>query len=279
MSDRPETIAAARAALRAGDVTAAELTAACLDAIAAAAPLNAFVHVTAEIARERAQAADALLRQGDAPAMCGVPVGIKDLFCTEGAPGQAGSRILEGFVPPYESTVTGKLRDAGAVMLGKLNMDEFAMGSSNETSVYGPAVSPWRAAGSTAPLTPGGSSGGSAAAVAAGLCPAATWHRHGRVDPPAGRLYRHRRAEADLWPGVALGHRRLCLVARPGRADDPHRARRGDPAGRDRGARPEGFDQRRPPGARFRGRAVGRHPRQGHRHPARIPDGRHARCH
>jgi aspartyl-tRNA(Asn)/glutamyl-tRNA(Gln) amidotransferase subunit A len=173
MSDRPETIAAARDALRAGDVTAAELTAACLDAIAAAAPLNAFVHVTAEIARERAQAADARLRQGDAPAMCGVPVGIKDLFCTEGAPGQAGSRILEGFVPPYESTVTGKLRDAGAVMLGKLNMDEFAMGSSNETSVYGPAVSPWRAAGSTAPLTPGGSSGGSAAAVAAGLCPAA----------------------------------------------------------------------------------------------------------
>ena len=106
--------------------------------------------------------------------MCGIPVGIKDLFCTEGVPSQAASKILEGFLPQYKSTVSGQLRDAGAVMLGKLNMDEFAMGSSNETSVYGNAINPWRAGNSDAALTPGGSSGGSAAAVAADLCLAAT---------------------------------------------------------------------------------------------------------
>ena len=104
--------------------------------------------------------------------MCGIPVGIKDLFCTEGVASQAASKILEGFRPEYESTVSAKLKDAGAVMLGKLNMDEFAMGSSNETSVYGNAVNPWKAG--DAPLTPGGSSGGSASAVAADLCLAAT---------------------------------------------------------------------------------------------------------
>ncbi len=106
--------------------------------------------------------------------MTGVPIGIKDLFCTEGVRSQAASHILDGFVPPYESTVSAKLRASGAVMLGKLNMDEFAMGSSNETSVYGPAINPWRRSGSNTPLTPGGSSGGSAAAVAADLCVAAT---------------------------------------------------------------------------------------------------------
>jgi aspartyl-tRNA(Asn)/glutamyl-tRNA(Gln) amidotransferase subunit A len=101
-------------------------------------------------------------------------LGIKDLFCTEGVPSQAASRILDGFRPPYESTVTDQLHRQGAVMLGKLNMDEFAMGSSNETSCYGPAVNPWRREGSDTPLTPGGSSGGSASAVAADLCLAAT---------------------------------------------------------------------------------------------------------
>ena len=106
--------------------------------------------------------------------MCGLPIGIKDLFCTKGVPSQAASRILEGFKPEYESTVSQNLADAGAVMLGKLNMDEFAMGSSNETSVYGNAVNPWRREGADTPLTPGGSSGGSAAAVAADLCLAAT---------------------------------------------------------------------------------------------------------
>ncbi|MCT4685535.1 MAG: Asp-tRNA(Asn)/Glu-tRNA(Gln) amidotransferase subunit GatA [Roseicyclus sp.] len=168
------TIAEARDALRRGDVTSVELTEACLSAIDGADALGAFVHKTPEIALERARAADARIKAGEAPGMCGIPVGIKDLFCTEGVPSQAASKILEGFRPEYESTVSGQLRDAGAVMLGKLNMDEFAMGSSNETSVYGNAVNPWRAEGSNAALTPGGSSGGSAAAVAADLCLAAT---------------------------------------------------------------------------------------------------------
>ena len=167
-------VAEARDALRAGDVTSVELTEACLGAIDAADALGAFVHKTPEIAMEQARAADARIKGGEAPSLCGIPMGIKDLFCTRGVPSQAASRILEGFRPEYESTVTGKLFDAGAVMLGKLNMDEFAMGSSNETSCYGNAVNPWRRGNDDTALTPGGSSGGSAAAVAADLCLAAT---------------------------------------------------------------------------------------------------------
>lgn len=167
-------LAEARDLLRKGETTSVELTESCLKAIDAADALNAFVHKTPEIALERAEAADARIKEGDAPAMCGLPIGIKDLFCTKGVDSQAASRILEGFKPEYESTVSQQLQDVGAVMLGKLNMDEFAMGSSNETSVYGNAVSPWRREGSDAELTPGGSSGGSASAVAADLCLAAT---------------------------------------------------------------------------------------------------------
>ena len=174
MSLNTLTIASARDALKKGDVTSVELTEACLKAIDAADALNAFVHKTPEIALERARAADARLRAGEAPAMCGIPVGIKDLFCTEGVPSQAASNILKGFRPEYESTVSAQLRDAGAVMLGKLNMDEFAMGSSNETSCYGNAVNPWRRGNDLTDLTPGGSSGGSASAVAADLCLGAT---------------------------------------------------------------------------------------------------------
>ena len=169
------TISAARDALRKGEVTSAELTEGYLAAIEAGSALNAFVHHTPDQAMAQARAADARLKGGeDAPDMCGIPLGIKDLFCTRGVPSQAASRILDGFRPEYESTVTTKLFDDGAVMLGKLNMDEFAMGSSNETSVYGNAVNPWRAGNDDAALTPGGSSGGSAAAVAADLCLAAT---------------------------------------------------------------------------------------------------------
>ncbi|CUH99694.1 Asp-tRNA(Asn)/Glu-tRNA(Gln) amidotransferase subunit GatA [Leisingera aquaemixtae] len=167
-------LAEARDALRKGDTTSVELTEACLKAIDAADALNAFVHKTPEIAMERAKAADERIKAGEAPSMCGLPIGIKDLFCTKGVPSQAASKILEGFKPEYESTVSQKLADAGSVMLGKLNMDEFAMGSSNETSVYGNAVSPWRRGNDDAQLTPGGSSGGSASAVAADLCLAAT---------------------------------------------------------------------------------------------------------
>ncbi|WP_370276183.1 Asp-tRNA(Asn)/Glu-tRNA(Gln) amidotransferase subunit GatA [Roseovarius indicus] len=168
------TIAEARDKLRAGEVTSSELTEACLKAIESAGALNAFVHNTPEIAREQAKFADARLQKGDDAPMCGIPLGIKDLFCTKGVPSQAASGILKGFKPEYESTVTQNLFDAGAVMLGKLNMDEFAMGSSNETSVYGNAVNPWRRGNDETALTPGGSSGGSASAVSADLCLAAT---------------------------------------------------------------------------------------------------------
>ena len=166
------SLAQARDALRAKQFTSVELTEACLSAIEGADALGAFVHKTPELALDLARAADQHLASGDAPDMCGLPIGIKDLFCTKGVPSQAASRILEGFKPEYESTVSQKLRDSGAVMLGKLNMDEFAMGSSNETSIYGDVVNPWKL-GEQA-LTPGGSSGGSAAAVAADLCLAAT---------------------------------------------------------------------------------------------------------
>ncbi len=166
------SIAAARDRLRKGDVTSVELTQACLSEIDGAGVLNAFVHKTPEIALDMAKAADARIQAGDAPDMCGIPLGIKDLFCTKGVASQAGSAILDGFKPEYESTVSQNLWDAGAVMLGKLNMDEFAMGSSNETSTYGDVVNPWKIDDRN--LTPGGSSGGSASAVAADLCLAAT---------------------------------------------------------------------------------------------------------
>jgi len=165
------TISDARDKLRAGEITATELTEACLSATQAASELNAVVHHTPDLAMDQAKAADEKLKAGDAPDMCGIPLGIKDLFCTKGVNSQAASAILDGFKPEYESTVTRQLFDAGAVMIGKLNMDEFAMGSSNETSTYGNVINPWK---TDKALTPGGSSGGSAAAVAADLCIAAT---------------------------------------------------------------------------------------------------------
>ena len=166
------TIAAARDALRKGELSALDLTMSCLTAMDAGDALGAFVHKTPEIALDQARAADARLKAGDAPSLCGIPLGIKDVFCTRGVPSQAASNILAGFRPEYESTVTERLFAAGAVMLGKLNMDEFAMGSSNESSCYGVAVNPWKVDDKR--LTPGGSSGGSAAAVAADLCLGAT---------------------------------------------------------------------------------------------------------
>ena len=172
MSLNQLTIAAARDALKAGEVTSVEITEACIAAIDAADALNAYCAKTPEIALEQAKAADQRLKAGDAPAMCGIPLGIKDLFATKGVGTQAASNILAGFKPEYESTVTQNLWDAGAVMLGKLSMDEFAMGSSNETACYGPVVNPWKV--DERKLTPGGSSGGSASAVAADLCLAAT---------------------------------------------------------------------------------------------------------
>ena len=155
--------------------TAEEVARAHIEAIEAANPhLNAYVLQTPDKAIEMAKASDARRASGEAGPLEGVSLGIKDLFCTEGVQATAGSNILKGFIPPYDSTVTANLWRDGAVMLGKLNMDEFAMGSSNETSAFGPVTNPWRAEGSNQALTPGGSSGGSAAAVAADLCLGAT---------------------------------------------------------------------------------------------------------
>ena len=168
------TLAEARDGLKAKDFSATDLTRAHLDAMEKARALNAFIVETPEQALAMAEAADGKIAAGEARPLEGIPLGIKDLFCTEGVATTAGSKILEGFTPAYESAVTANLWRDGAVMLGKLNLDEFAMGSSNETSASGDVVSPWRRAGSDTKLVPGGSSGGSAAAVAAHLCLGAT---------------------------------------------------------------------------------------------------------
>jgi aspartyl-tRNA(Asn)/glutamyl-tRNA(Gln) amidotransferase subunit A len=164
------TLADARDGLARKRFSAVELAEAHLSAIEHARPLNAYVLETPDQARAVAKEADARLRAGQARPLEGIPLGVKDLFATRGVRTTACSRILDGFVPTYESTVTANLWRDGAVLLGKLNNDEFAMGSSTETSVFGPVVSPWRRKGSNTPLVPGGSSGGSAAAVAAMLC-------------------------------------------------------------------------------------------------------------
>jgi aspartyl-tRNA(Asn)/glutamyl-tRNA(Gln) amidotransferase subunit A len=166
------TLAEARAGLARREFSARELAAAYNDAVERAKPLNAYITPTPEHALAMAEAADLRLRRGEGLALDGIPIAVKDLYCTKGVPTTAASRILDGFCPPYESTVTEKLWQAGAVMLGKANLDEFAMGSSSTTSWYGPVENPWRRQperqpGDNRPLVPGGSSGGSAAAVAA----------------------------------------------------------------------------------------------------------------
>lgn len=169
------TLSDALDGLNAKEFSSVEITEAYIEAIQAANPsLNAYVVETPEKALEMAKASDARRAKGEAGKLDGAPLGIKDLFCTEGVRSTACSHILGEFIPPYESTVTANLWREGAVMLGKLNMDEFAMGSSNETSYFGDVVNPWRRSGGNAKLTPGGSSGGSATAVAADLCLAAT---------------------------------------------------------------------------------------------------------
>jgi aspartyl-tRNA(Asn)/glutamyl-tRNA(Gln) amidotransferase subunit A len=164
----------ARDGLKKKSFSAGELATAHLTAIEKARALNAFVLETPERATEMAKASDARIAQGKAGPLEGIPLAIKDMFCTTGIRSTACSHILDNFVPTYESTVTSQLWRDGAVLLGKTNCDEFAMGSSNETSYFGAVHSPWRRKGSNTPLTPGGSSGGSAAAVAARLCFGAT---------------------------------------------------------------------------------------------------------
>jgi aspartyl-tRNA(Asn)/glutamyl-tRNA(Gln) amidotransferase subunit A len=168
------TLAQARDGLAQKKFSADELAKAHIAAMEQARALNTFIVETPEKALDMARASDARIARGEAGPLEGIPLGIKDLYCTEGVQTTAGSRILEGFVPTYESTVTKNLWRDGALMLGKLNLDEFAMGSSNETSYFGPVISPWRRKGSNAGLVPGGSSGGSSAAVAARLCFGAT---------------------------------------------------------------------------------------------------------
>ena len=169
------TVVALREGFRAGDFSAREAAAAFNAAVIAGQPLNAFLVETPEHALAAADVADTARAAGALKPLSGVPLGIKDLFCTAGYQTTAASHILEGFVPAYDSTVTAKLFAAGAGMLGKLNLDQFAMGSSNETSYFGNVLSPWRRNdGANAALAPGGSSGGSSASIAARMAPAAT---------------------------------------------------------------------------------------------------------
>jgi len=168
-------IVALKKGIQKGDFTAKEVAETFIARVSAAKSLNSFLVETPDHALAAADKADKARADGKEPGkMAGIPIGMKDLFCTNGVPASAASGILDGFVPPYESTVSGNLFAAGAGMLGKLNMDQFAMGSSNETSFYGNVVSPWRSKNGNKDLVPGGSSGGSSAAVAARLCPAAT---------------------------------------------------------------------------------------------------------
>src|SRR5258705_13520583 len=178
------TLAEARSGLASKSFTSLELTDAHLRAIEAARVLNAFVMETPDQARTMAREADARIAKGDGGPLAGIPLGIKDLFATKDVRTTACSKILGNFVPTYESTITSQLWRDGAVMLGKLNNDEFAMGSSNETSCFGPVVNPWRRDGADTTLVPGGSSGGSASAGGAARLVGCDGHRHRRPGRP-----------------------------------------------------------------------------------------------
>ena len=164
------TLSKALNLLEKGEITAVNLTEHYLKKIQNSEKLNAFCLKSSDLAISKAEYCDKIMKSEKRGKLCGIPIAIKDIFCTKNQRTQAASKILQNFVPEYESTVTAKLWNENAIMLGKLNMDEFAMGSSNETSIYGPAVNPWKSKHSDDDLTPGGSSGGSAAAVAADLC-------------------------------------------------------------------------------------------------------------
>src|ERR1700693_4490392 len=199
------TLAEAREGLAAKSFTSLELTNAHLEAMERARALNAYVLETPDQARAMARASDARIAKGEAGPLDGIPLGSKDLFATKGVRTTACSKILGDFMPTYESTITAQLWRDGAVMLGKLNNDEFAMGSSNETSCFGPVVNPWRCEGSNTILVPRGASRGLGVGGGGAVVKGRDRARHGRLDPPAGGVHRDRRNQADLWPLLALG--------------------------------------------------------------------------
>ena len=214
------TIAKARKGLAKGDFTAVELCKSHIEAVDAANDsLNTFIVTTPELAIKAAEQSDKRLQKGEAGTLEGIPLGIKDLFCTKGVQTTAGSHILDKFTPVYESTISQNLFDDGAVMLGKLNLDEFAMGSSNETSYYGNCLSPWRRKGDNANLVPGGSSGGSASAVSARIIMGATaTDTGGSIRQPAAFTgtvgMKPTYGRCSRWGVVAF-----CILSRSGRAD------------------------------------------------------------
>ena len=284
------TLAEARDSLKNKAISSVEITRAHLEAMARARALNAFVAETAEKALAMAAESDARLARGVGGPLEGLPIGVKDLYATKGVHTQACSHILDGFKPTYESTVTAHLWRDGAVMLGKLNMDEFAMGSSNETSYYGPVASPWmppnwsrdtaRAAlrsDKRGLLTPGGSSGGSAAAVSARLCLAATASDTGGSIRQPAAFTGTVGDQADLWTLLALRHGGFRVVARSGRSDRAHRARRRDHVALDGRAGRQGLDLRAIARARLRGRGRQIGQRADDRNPSGVSARRHER--
>jgi Asp-tRNA(Asn)/Glu-tRNA(Gln) amidotransferase A subunit family amidase len=213
------TLADALDGLKAKKFSSREITQDFIQTIEGSRILNAYVVETPEKALDMADKADARLAKGEGGRLEGAPIGVKDLYCTKGVRTTACSNILGEFTPTYESTVTQNLWDEGAVMLGKLNMDEFAMGSSNETSRFGPPINPWRRKGDNAGPDAGRFLGRVGFCCLRRSLPCGDGFRHGRFHPPAGSLYRHRRHQADLRPGEPLGHGGVCVLARPGRPD------------------------------------------------------------
>ena len=246
MGDLTRLSAAQLAAVVAsGQASAVEVAQAHLDRIEAVdSSVRAFLHVDAEGALAAARAVDLRRAAGEELSpLAGVPLAMKDIVVTQGLPTTAGSKILEGWRPPYDATITRRVKDAGIVMLGKTNMDEFAMGSSTENSAYHPTHNPWDLS-----RVPGGSSGGSSAAVAAFEAPLAIGTDTGGSIRQPGGGHRNRRAQAHLRRGVSLRADRVLVLARPGRPVRAHRARRRAAARGHRRARPGRLDVHPAPG-------------------------------